>query len=533
MSNNNVVSFWLLCTLLIRLGWSATMFIVNSSSLSQPEILLSNSVSGLYANQLNQPSIWLTFNEYNWNMSEFWLDAIKDSNKDIIYNDSFQQLEGLISITKYLLLSSDSKFQINGYLKANLYDASLHYALSLAFHYKALISTDDITSNALENSLNLKLLRDFTKETQNTYTTIFDEFVSYNGNTEDFIIIQELGSASNAMYKFLPDFAIASKSFIFYDSNCNSSTVSYIFGHLSQSKKGARLLGWGCSGEFSLVNTCSEYNISLVAANYAENMAQFYVINDSSIYQQHQPKHSVADTEYHYVTFVWSDGDNLQWLINGFFWDQWYGSKLRGNFPVSWTLSGSVQELAPIVYDKIMSNATSNDSFVMGPSGWSYQYINDYNNVGLFARDTANAIGLSNDILSNINLIDDWKDISSYSNNVNMFIDAAINVSSVLYYWFTNYACCNGKIFWHNDVPIITGKLMFWEGINNYTQIANALNSYPVNIKSEQGYSLIPVHVWSQSMQNVSKCIELLNPNVKVVGINEFVKLIKTNVVRV
>ena len=70
----------------------------------------------------------------------------------------------------------------------------------------------------------------------------------------------------------------------------------------------------------------------------------------------------------HTVAFVMADGDNLQWLINGFYDVKWYGSPLRGSIPISWTMSGgSVGDVATPILSKIYDDTTVNDSFVIGP----------------------------------------------------------------------------------------------------------------------------------------------------------------------
>eukprot|EP01083_Nonionella_stella_P143438 445892_1 len=502
-----------------------TLYPINCSQLSGNEIFLGESISGLYALHTKQPSLWLGIP--SWSDSLMWLNAVKQGyGNNIIYNTSFQSLNGIISLTNYLL-SDNPSFEVNGYLKANLKNESIHYALSLAFHYKALIATDDVTENALKSPpLNLKLLRDFTTERNSTYLSIFNEFVSYSGNINDFIIFQHLSK-----YQYLSDFVIASKSFIFYTDNMESPVVHAIFSILSQSNK-ARLLGWGAS-EGDLVGTSSKYNISVVASDFSENLSQFYLLNNT---KQTKPlnvaaKRSIKVEQYHYVTFLFTDGDNLQWLQNGFFHSDWYGSDLRGQFPVSWTISGSVQEMAPIVYNTIMNNATGNDSFAMAPSGYGYEIIEDCNDIASFGLNTAASIANSDNILQNINVIDDWNNATGYGPNINAMLDNGDGrMKSILYYFGEAYCGGNGNIFWYKNYPIITGKQALWSGHNDYQQLAAKLNSYPVDPSKDVGYSLIPVHVWSQNMANVSKCIGLLDNTVKVVGIDDFVDLVVQNV---
>ena len=50
----------------------------------------------------------------------------------------------------------------------------------------------------------------------------------------------------------------------------------------------------------------------------------------------------------HYVTFIVSDGDNMQWLLgSNFTMKNWFGSRYRGNFNLGWSISPSIYNLAP------------------------------------------------------------------------------------------------------------------------------------------------------------------------------------------
>ena len=68
-----------------------------------------------------------------------------------------------------------------------------------------------------------------------------------------------------------------------------------------------------------------------------------------------------------------------------------------------------------------------------------------------------------------------------------------------------------------------------WEGANDPQSLAKILNSATTNIYSEDGYSLVAVHVWSSKVNDVWKCVQLLNSNVRVVAPDEFVWLIRKN----
>jgi len=69
-----------------------------------------------------------------------------------------------------------------------------------------------------------------------------------------------------------------------------------------------------------------------------------------------------------------------------------------------------------------------------------------------------------------------------------------------------------------------------WDGFDTPSSIATKLNNLSTDINSADGYSLIPVHIWSNGVDEIVECAELLDENVRVVTPDEFVSLIKQNV---
>jgi GxGYxYP putative glycoside hydrolase C-terminal domain/GxGYxYP third domain/GxGYxYP_N second domain/GxGYxYP_N 1st domain len=78
-----------------------------------------------------------------------------------------------------------------------------------------------------------------------------------------------------------------------------------------------------------------------------------------------------------YVSLILSDGDNLPVLtINNF--PQLWADKLRGQFPIGWTMSPSAMMLIPDVVDYYYRTATPNDDFLGAVSGVGYTYPDLY-----------------------------------------------------------------------------------------------------------------------------------------------------------
>jgi hypothetical protein len=222
-----------------------------------------------------------------------------------------------------------------------------------------------------------------------------------------------------------------------------------------------------------------------------------------------------------------TDGDNIQWLINAFATSKdWYNADDRGTFPLGWTISPALCEIAPPVFKYIYDNATNGasggDYFVAAPSGLGYFYPDEYPQ-----------------LLDNTQLLDKYLDktdmhiVNVIGNRFNPDLSAYTqckNVEAVFYYTYNdNYTGMQGKIMWSDNKPIIGARYSLRGDKTAATALAQQLNSEVKNQFQPEGYSLIPVHVWSQSVEDVKKCISMLDNDVRVVSPDDFVKMIIRN----
>lgn len=71
-----------------------------------------------------------------------------------------------------------------------------------------------------------------------------------------------------------------------------------------------------------------------------------------------------------YIALILSDGDNLQ--IQEHMFPKRWSSPLRGTFPMSWTQSPALADIAPAMLNYYYATRTPNDGFITGPSGVGY-----------------------------------------------------------------------------------------------------------------------------------------------------------------
>ncbi len=115
-----------------------------------------------------------------------------------------------------------------------------------------------------------------------------------------------------------------------------------------------------------------------VPSDWALNLSTLSSVRDDSLYQRTY-SNPVTEPNVHYVTFIATDGDNVQWDLGGF--PAYYNHPARGDFDMGWALSPSLADLAPSVlrwYYASASNSPGRDFFIAGPSGNGYLYPSMY-----------------------------------------------------------------------------------------------------------------------------------------------------------
>jgi hypothetical protein len=130
-------------------------------------------------------------------------------------------------------------------------------------------------------------------------------------------------------------------------------------------------LGWfsqDVAGEFSGTQLCSEHSVYVLAADWFSNMTVWSGTRAPEIQAQTVPP-PLLDNKI-YVTFVYSEGDNLQYNEHRLrvLWDD----AGRGSIPINWTTNPLLVDAAPAMLAWFVDSATENDHFMVGPSGAGY-----------------------------------------------------------------------------------------------------------------------------------------------------------------
>ncbi len=471
------------------------IYVVRDASFSESELLSINTLQGILAKK--KPMI---YRDHGQGYS-IWITDIEDNYPVNIDKTYWEDFEGLIE---------NFKDSIAGYVLCNLHDNSSNAAISICGFLNAIA----VTSNKIElmNSLGIEMLEDVRAKDENwAFNQYRDQFskkiVCYQKEEKDL---------------FLSDYSVFVSAFHFFD-NIGSSVTSQA---LSRMDNNAIMLGWG-EDEYQTVDLASKTSVMVNAADWALNLSTLTNIEVETKQQSHIEEVTNKDNV-HTVCFLMTDGDNVQWLLNDFAINQnWFASPDRGKVSLGWTISPALCELAPTVmkylYDNSSESENRRDYFVAGPSGYGYLFPGKY-------PDRVNMANLLNEYMkkSDLNIVNVINDNSNLD-PIKPYLDQEAVDGVFLYTYSDYYTGLNGSIQWYNGKPVIGGRFALWEGKYSPQGLANVLNNLPRNTKIADSYSLVPVHVWSMGVRDVTACVEMLNENVRVVAPDEFVKLIKAN----
>lgn len=405
--------------------------------------------------------------------------------------------------------------ELRGYILCDLETPSVNVALSLAAPLEAIAATPDLAASL--QSLDLPMLLD-ARDKDETWA-LAQYGASFSRKT--------LGYLRERDARNLSDFSVFAGAFHFYEP-VQSPLATAAF---SRMEPNSVLLGWG-EDEYQLILATSARSIHVHPADFANNLSTLSQF--TAVTRQQIPAAPPANPAgVHTVCFLMSDGDNLQWMLGDFSGSRWYGSAARGRADLGWTLSPALSELAPTVMDKLYREARNGggsglspgrDHFVAGPSGVGYMFPDRFPALDSAAALTARFMAKADLRILNV--------LGSGSGTAHLapYLRRP-EIDAVFYYPFSDYSGLKGSITFLEGKPVIGGFANLWSGFESTASLAAKLNARARDPRSKEGYSLIPVHVWSNSVDSVMRCASLLDPKVRVVAPDEFVRLIRANLV--
>ena len=428
--------------------------------------------------------------------------------EDLVANYGVERVD----VTDAWVLVDYFKTQLNGYLLYQGGDSSVNAATSLAGIERAIVVEASIESEA--TSLGLPLVRDMRG---------LDEawvLANYSSQLSSDVVFEQ----KEAFEHSLRDYAVLSNALTFYDGN--SSFREQVLDTLNSN---SALYGWGDAllGEDVFVRMGSERGVFTVPADHAHNLAP---LSGFPSIAQHQPVNDIvlANPDSHYVAFLFTDGDNLQWTLGTMQSDsRWFGSPFRGNFDMGWGLPPSAVHNAPTVMKWYYDNAASGsgtDGFVAGPSGGGYLYPSLFPRSELNEHVSELAQWMALADLGVVEILDFGSQLDTQLWDIYTQHD---EIQGLLYLEYGDHSAPAGRVIWSNGKPVIAPLVKLWNGLpdSDAATIVSRINQAPRDPSSPSGYSLVIVGLWGHSLEEIQAIIDALSPDTEVVTPNELVQL--------
>ena len=135
------------------------------------------------------------------------------------------------------------------------------------------------------------------------------------------------------------------------------------------------------SNEGVVIHMISAANDYLIASDWISNLAFFknLPLQPGVTLQQNAPQPVPALQNKIYISTIWSDGDNIQY-VEGYMRDNLWSDNTRGQVPTGWEINPSLAYLAPYIVKYYYDTKTTNDYFIAGLSGAGYCKFDAYTN---------------------------------------------------------------------------------------------------------------------------------------------------------
>lgn len=171
----------------------------------------------------------------------------------------------------------------------------------------------------------------------------------------------------------LRDYAIAVRGCVVWLDPRTADESFLLYRFLLDMSGGSAYLGWWPE-EQSGVQAASLVGVTTSASDWSTNLTVYGGGPRAIRVKPTPPKPALQNKIY--VTFILSDGDNLQFLEHSLktLWD----NPERGKIPLGWTVNPALLDAAPGILNHLYDTATANDALVAGPSGLGYVYPNGW-----------------------------------------------------------------------------------------------------------------------------------------------------------
>lgn len=253
--------------------------------------------------------------------------------------------------------------------------STINLACTIAGTRSALVVSPAL-AKILQKKYNFKVIEDLRKPKYNNGVKFTDKWAIYDymyehylDGTSDRVIV---GLTPEGIYGFLRDYGIAvGANFIYLDpqANLDAEILNKYFSRLKPGK--SVFMGWWLQ-ENDGVNFGSRYGVVTLASDFSQNLSVYAGMNKNQKITPMKTAKAPKLENKIYISLMIADGDNLQYC-EGYLQGVWDQSE-RGDFPISWTMTPAMADIAKPLVNYYHKTATQNDCLISGPSAYGYTY---------------------------------------------------------------------------------------------------------------------------------------------------------------
>ena len=398
---------------------------------------------------------------------------------------------------------------LNGWLPVTPADEET--VVQLGLEKKTDISGDDI---------NLKYLKKFYKENKDKFRN--DSLVH--------------------MYYYaqgMRDFAVQQNIFVLYIEDADFEGRLFRDSIMRELEPSSSIFGW-CQYEIKFTESASRYGHYVIPSDHSYNLSILSSFDVEEKFDSPYEGTVELDPDKHYVAIVYSDGDNLQWIQNGFSeFHTWQSYGL--DTPVTWTFAPIASELAGVDVKRTLANS-ENATFITGPSGGGYARITNMNSKELEAFSDYTASAMLDSGLGIMTLLDEIKYEATFDSSMQKrlsYFSRYDNIrGGILQLDPNDYAGGGGRVYFSDDKPFVTVGFSLWHPSGNADEVTNEwiaeqaaiINAKPADIKTINGYTVINIHPWTIGPDDLAYFVSQLDDGVEVIPADELLAAVSQNV---
>jgi hypothetical protein len=293
---------------------------------------------------------------------------------------------------------------------------------------------------------------------------------------------------------------------------------------LARLHPGSPILGWGLGLEDAQTRPSSQYACIQTATNWCVNLPVLSA-GETGLDYRFQPFVPPADAQAdpgaadtRYVTFVLSDGDNVQWLMLNFCKGeearQYWACPERGRLPFGWTIPAmDLLQVCPYTLDYLRDTASPRDDVVLLSGGYYYpdEFGQRRTETDLLARHARRlgaymgACGITSLLVN----LQDW-DGETAQRAYETYAREIPALKGIFAIQYAPYTAGAGAIRWvdlpgQRRLPVISARNAIWAGRGDDpregtpSRVAAMLNAWaaqPVE-RDEDRFAWVIVHCWS------------------------------------